>query len=110
MPQPKLHAKDDADCNKSEPQSTEEKVDDLLPVLQIINGGPNFFHLPHTWKYPPGGGGRIKEGGRLKILPRGGGVRNIQPPPPFPLINACCSKMGDGGGSYIPPGTKPIHK
>ena len=43
---------------------------------------------------PPRGGGRIKEGGRIKFLPRGG-------PPPLSLKNAFWPKSGGGGGAYM---------
>ena len=53
---------------------------------------------PHPWKYPSRGGGRIKEGGRIKSCR--GGLQNIHPPP-LSLKKVFWPKwVGGGGGVY----------
>ena len=54
---------------------------------------------PHPWKYPPTGGGRMKEGGGYKN-PAAGGVQNIYTPP-FPLKMPSAHKWGEEGGGLM---------
>ena len=62
------------------------------------NGGGEFYIPPPTPQNTLlGVGGGIKEGGCIKFLLWGGGVRHIHPPP-LPLNNAFWPKWGEGPG------------
>ena len=67
----------------------------LFSFFFLGGGGQILYTPPNSWKCPPRGGG-CRRGGRKKSCRVG--LQMYTPPPPVPLKNAFCPKMGKGGG------------